>query len=256
MEREHALTTTKSLGPALLRAQLFNLGAYPGTRKGKGIVVGEVRAVTPEMLSLLDDIEGHREGDPENSLFFRQKIAVTLFADGRTVQAWCYYAQKEGEEIIRHGDYRRWRLEKKGGPFLLLSYGSNLSAGRLEERIGALGKREPGSIIGFRLVFNKASKDGSAKANLQWSSESASCPAVADILTSEKIARLDTFEGTPYHYLRIVIQFKSTPHSSPRLAQTYIASPGKLNDSLAVSKNYLDLIRNGYQELGFTFPEC
>ncbi len=254
MEREFALASATSLGPSLLEAVLFDLGPYPGIREGAGQVVGELWEVDELTLQRLDAIEGHRDGDPAGSLFYRKEVDVRMFSDGSTVPAWSYFARQEGGEPIEHGDYRRWRLEKGEKSQWLLSYGSNMGTSRLQRRVGELNEREQGSLSGFELVLNKQSGVGSqanAKANIRWRGGEASCPGVVDFLRIQQIQALDPCEGAPHHYLRVAVQFQATEWSAPRLVQAYIAHPNKLNEDLQPNEDYLQHIQNGYEEFGF-----
>jgi gamma-glutamylcyclotransferase (GGCT)/AIG2-like uncharacterized protein YtfP len=79
-------------------------------------VRGEVYETTETaaVLSVLDEIEGYRAGEPDRSLYTRVMVEVTLDADGdaspaprRSVQAWTYFynAPLGRAQRIASGDY-------------------------------------------------------------------------------------------------------------------------------------------------------
>lgn len=68
-------------------AVLYDHGAYPCARPGKGTVHGELLQVRPAALAIADRIEGHPH------LFERQRVAVHT-ATG-TEEAWIYWASPE-----------------------------------------------------------------------------------------------------------------------------------------------------------------
>jgi hypothetical protein len=51
--------------------------------------------------------------------------------------------------------------------FYFFSYGSNLLFERIKERLPSVEIIQPYHLFGYNLIFNKSSKDGSTKANLQ-----------------------------------------------------------------------------------------
>ena len=89
-----------------------------------------------------------------------------------------------------------------------------------------------------------------AYANLRFSDQSASCPAVAYRLSIDDINTLDSLEGEPNHYLRAVTMFQPQ-HDAPQMMQTYIAHPDKLFSGEPPRGSYLKHILEGYNEYGF-----
>lgn len=77
---------------AVIRATLYDLGAYPGIVPGDGLVRGELWELRPEHLPetmrVLDEVEGFAQRDDD--LFERRQVNCTL-DDGREIQAWTYY---------------------------------------------------------------------------------------------------------------------------------------------------------------------
>lgn len=96
-------------GRGSISAALFDLGIYPAAVPATdGRVWGEVYEMLrpAEVLNELDEIEGHRPGEPDASLYFRVKTPVTL-EDGTTVEAWAYFynAPLGRAQRIESGDY-------------------------------------------------------------------------------------------------------------------------------------------------------
>jgi gamma-glutamylcyclotransferase (GGCT)/AIG2-like uncharacterized protein YtfP len=97
-------------GRGCIRAALFDLGMYPAAvpADDDSKVWGEVYETTDptSVLSALDEIEGYRASEPDQSLYTRVVTDVTL-EDGRVQQAWAYFwnAPLGGAQRIDSGDY-------------------------------------------------------------------------------------------------------------------------------------------------------
>ena len=96
-------------GRGSIAAALFDLGIYPAAVPTSDCRVwGEVCEMTEPTLVLqaLDEIEGYRSSEPENSLYTRVRTPVML-EDGRIVHAWAYFynAPLGRAERIESGDY-------------------------------------------------------------------------------------------------------------------------------------------------------
>ena len=102
------------LGHGAIEALLFDLGLYPAAVPGDGRVRGEVFETDDPMsvLTRLDAIEGYRQTAPDQSLYIRTHVPVTL-EDGRTMTAWVYFynAPLGQASQILSGDYLE-HLEK------------------------------------------------------------------------------------------------------------------------------------------------
>ena len=253
LERASALDGCLSFGPAIIEADLFDFGPYPGIRSGAGSVVGEVFRVNEATLAALDSIEGYQSDAPENSLFVRRQASVRSLGDAGESKVFTYFAQQDGGTLIPFGDYRRHRLEAESENQWVVSYGSNMGTKRLIRRVGELSEMDPGEIPGYELVFNKkAGKDNTAYANIRHSPEGESCPAVAYKLSPVQIEVLDPYEGVKSgDYLRVGILFQSGNGGQPKFAQTYIAHPNKIVIDAPIRPDYLQHVVNGYQEYGF-----
>jgi gamma-glutamylcyclotransferase (GGCT)/AIG2-like uncharacterized protein YtfP len=97
-------------GRGSIRAALFDLGLYPAaTPASEGDVWGEVYRMldVDAVLSVLDEIEGFRPGEPDSSLYRRVEAAVTLDG-GQVATAWVYFynAPLGQARRIESGDYR------------------------------------------------------------------------------------------------------------------------------------------------------
>lgn len=97
-------------GRGRIRAALFDLGIYPAAvpTDDDSLVSGEVYALSDPVavLAALDELEGFRPNEPEQSLYLRVLADVTL-EDGRVQQAWVYFynAPLGRAQRIESGDY-------------------------------------------------------------------------------------------------------------------------------------------------------
>jgi gamma-glutamylcyclotransferase (GGCT)/AIG2-like uncharacterized protein YtfP len=102
------------VGSGSIQALLFDLGIYPAAVPGDGRVWGEVFETNDpaSVLASLDEIEGYRPAAPEQSLYTRMQVPVTM-ENRRTVSAWVYFynAPLGQASQILSGDYLE-HLEK------------------------------------------------------------------------------------------------------------------------------------------------
>ena len=97
-------------GRGSIRAALFDLGMYPAAvpAEDDSRVWGEVYETSDasSVLSVLDEIEGYRQSEPDQSLYTRVLTDVTL-EDGHVLKAWAYFwnAPLGGARRIASGDY-------------------------------------------------------------------------------------------------------------------------------------------------------
>jgi gamma-glutamylcyclotransferase (GGCT)/AIG2-like uncharacterized protein YtfP len=250
MMRSSVLNTSHYLGPGIICADLYNLGSYPGIKDGDGIVVGEVYEVNKQTLNQLDEIEGYHPLYHQESLFVRQDYEVAMM-NGNEVDCYVYsYNDRVNKrDRIIHGDYRRYRMEMKRDEQWIVGYGSNISSIRLIERVGEVLEFKKGYLNGYELIFNKkAYQHESVRANIRYD-ENSRCPVVAWRLSRSQLEKLDTFEGVPYQYLRVALSIMTD--EGPLSAQGYIAHPSVLVTGLDIQNEYLEHIKNGYEEHGF-----
>lgn len=81
-----------SIGPATIRARLYNLGAYPGAilDPTAAPIPGELFAVPDAAtLAALDTYEDFRPADPDASLYLRVETTATM-RDGSHRPCWVY----------------------------------------------------------------------------------------------------------------------------------------------------------------------
>jgi gamma-glutamylcyclotransferase (GGCT)/AIG2-like uncharacterized protein YtfP len=97
------------VGAGTIEAVLFDLGIYPAAVPVPG---GRVHGEVYEMLHptvvlrALDELEGYRPGEHEQSLYTRMRTRVTM-DDRGAVKAWAYFynAPLGRAERIESGDY-------------------------------------------------------------------------------------------------------------------------------------------------------
>ena len=83
-------------------AELFNLGAYPAARPGKGVIYGDLVSIDAQALPIMDRIEGHPK--------FLRREKVEVETDSGKTEAWIYWASRGlviGMRPIACGDWFR-----------------------------------------------------------------------------------------------------------------------------------------------------
>lgn len=82
---------------AVIQADLFDLGPYPGIAKGTGRVLGELHYVSdahwPNVIKTLDDFEEYYPDNPTASLYARQLVSAQTLE--KTELAWTYFLSLE-----------------------------------------------------------------------------------------------------------------------------------------------------------------
>jgi len=116
--RSHALNgLAHPVSPALTRGRLYDTGGFPAlTDDGCNLIVGEVwevndEALVPECLRILDMIESYREGDPERSMYLREKRDLVAPDCAAWVYIWNY--ETHGLRVIESGDWRGYSARKR-----------------------------------------------------------------------------------------------------------------------------------------------
>jgi gamma-glutamylcyclotransferase len=130
------------------------------------------------------------------------------------------------------------------------AYGSNLSQDQKEARTGAVRSARVATLHGFRLVFNKRSKDGSGKANIVVDDKHIVW-GVAYLCDSEAMAAMDRFEGVcdgGYCQLPVAVRTAGGEYLD---AVTYVAGEAFVCFELRPSQTYLNTILEGARSHGF-----
>ena len=83
---------------------------------------------------------------------------------------------------------------------LIFAYGSNMSCRRLKNRCASALIKEIAFAEGYKLMFNKKSSDGSAKANIQKTDTISLVWGVMYEISQEDKSELDRIEGKGYGY--------------------------------------------------------
>ena len=104
------LPAPRYLGMGEVKGSLYHLDWYPGLALGGEeavTVVGEVYEVTPQLETVLDEIEGLVDGD--HSEYFKRDLDIDV--EGSAVRCFLYEINPQrvaGKEPIGHGDWIRF----------------------------------------------------------------------------------------------------------------------------------------------------
>ena len=125
------------------------------------------------------------------------------------------------------------------------AYGSNMNPERMIERGVSFTSRERAVLEGWRLKFNKVSSINAREgyANIERDDNSV-VEGILYTIEDKDIEKLDTFEGYPKHYNRVVLKVKKDNGEEVE-ALVYIANPDKVKDGLKPSKEYLNHLLRG-----------
>jgi len=103
------------VGPCSIEGQLFDLGPYPGLRRGTGFVIGEIYALLdPEALHVLDRFEGFEPARRRKSLYLRERVPLI---EPAATQAWVYFYNQipDASQRIESGDWRAHLVARANG---------------------------------------------------------------------------------------------------------------------------------------------
>ncbi|MHB0774489.1 gamma-glutamylcyclotransferase family protein [Halomonas sp. WWR20] len=118
------------------------------------------------------------------------------------------------------------------------AYGSNMNPERVAARIGATYRAMKGTLEGYRLSFNKASRvPGIAHANIMPQAGSRVEGVLYELMEDAQIRRMDPFEGHPRDYARELLPVQSVEGDIP--AWVYIALPALTLPALKPAQEYL-----------------
>jgi len=103
------------VGPCLVKGELFDLDHYPGLRHGDGRVIAELYALLDiGVLQDLDEFEGYTASQPRDSLYIRERVALT---EPQGAEAWVYIYNTvpDARTRITSGDWRAHLNERANG---------------------------------------------------------------------------------------------------------------------------------------------
>lgn len=128
---------------------------------------------------------------------------------------------------------------------LIFAYGSNLNLNRLTKRVPSAVKVSNAFLPGYKLICNKISKDGSAKANIIKTNKPAELVwGVLFTIDSDEKALLDKAEGLGKGYNEDTLTFFDEVNNS-YAAQVYIADSNVINNNLLPYDWYKEFIVTG-----------
>ena len=139
-------------------------------------------------------------------------------------------------------DERRERVknETKNSFMKYFAYGSNMNPERMEKRVLNFTKGSSAKLKGYRLKFNKRADRNPLEgyANIVTSVGSI-VEGILYEISKDDFCKIDKNEGVPIHYERKKITVQVINNKEIE-AETYIANPSKIKDSLKPTKEYLE----------------
>ena len=131
-----------------------------------------------------------------------------------------------------------------GKSFYVFSYGSNLLFERISDRIKSVKIIRKYNLKGYRLVFNKASEDGSVKANIEESSDPKdSVWGIIHKFDRKEKFILDWHETLGYGYQ--LICFRILLNGNSETVHTYIVNETRFKKKGRPYSWYLKLVVSG-----------
>lgn len=123
------------------------------------------------------------------------------------------------------------------------AYGSNMSQRRMKERVGDFSNPRAATLYNYKLVFNKkASSGNNTYANVKKYPDAITEGVLYEI-TEKELNILDSYEGYPDHYNRLLKDVFLRDGSKVK-AWVYIARKEKLYDGIPTT-HYLDYLLEG-----------
>lgn len=125
------------------------------------------------------------------------------------------------------------------------AYGSNMNPARMTRRGLEFVDVCPGRIEGLAMRFNKVSRHNRewACANLVYAPGEQVEGVLYRLVSTEEITKLDSFEGTPRYYNRD--RFPVHTDDGFRIAWTYIANPGVVDNNILPLRWYVEQLLEG-----------
>lgn len=105
------------------------------------------------------------------------------------------------------------------------AYGSNMNPARVADRGLSVLSAQSGVLKGFRLLFNKMSRDhkGVGHANIEFDRHSVVEGVLYELAHADDILKMDPFERAPWNYGREVVAIRQGQITT--WAWTYFANP-------------------------------
>lgn len=129
------------------------------------------------------------------------------------------------------------------------AYGSNMYSPRLRQRVPGAKAEWNASLPGYRLVFNKISRDGSAKANIEKAGSGLQAVhGVLILLNEAQLKMLDQAEACPAEYNRVEVSVEIPGRLVT--AFTYVARRDFIGIGIHPYSWYKALILAGAREHG------
>ena len=128
------------------------------------------------------------------------------------------------------------------------AYGSNLSVDQKKDRTGMIRKKLLCRLPGYRLAFNKKSRDGKVRANII-AAGSEEVWGIAYLCDETAMTHMDEWEGVRHgHYRRQKVEVISASEQKPLDAITYVACEESICPEGEPNSEYLALILEGARE--------
>lgn len=221
-----------------------------------------------EHLRRLDGLEGYNPATDAG--LYRRVARMVKYTDENGVEAealaWVYYAgdadkagRYQAKDLVEDGDWLRHKgydsPEQPAPKDPALSqkryyyaFGSNMNDTRMTKRGVNFTRKVRGTLDGFRLSFNKKSgMTGIGYANIE--PGNGEVEGVLYEITEAGLRNLDKYEGVNAgHYRRDTVKVR-TPDGELVEAAVYVAEAGMTQEGLKPTREYLDHLLAGKEEL-------
>lgn len=119
------------------------------------------------------------------------------------------------------------------------AYGSNMNPARVADRGLSVRDAQAGVLDGYRLMFNKMSRDhaGVGHANIEFDRHSVVEGVLYELHSADDILKMDPFERAPWNYGREVVPIRQGQHIT--WAWTYFANPAVKTAGLLPPRTYM-----------------
>lgn len=113
----YLLARSTYLGKATMRGKLYKVAFFPGAiyeDSGHTLVHGEAYKLHEphKVLEVLDDYESYDKTNPDESLFMRQQVSISLEGDRMDCWAYLYNQSPEGYTLIASGDFLKFEINQ------------------------------------------------------------------------------------------------------------------------------------------------